>query len=133
MELPDALKEEETNNNNSEESDNGDEDKVNKEGEDEESAETVVIYADDNTPNCSANSIEELKEKTQRLAERAVKWFTHNQMIVSAEKTKLIYMGSKKTTANKIPEDFDTSIQVGNKVVSHSKSEKLLGLVIMNL
>ena len=87
MELPDAFKEDETNNINSEELYNDDKDKVNKEGEDEASEETVVIYADDNTPNCTAISIEELKEKTQGMAERAVKCFTHNQRTASAKKT----------------------------------------------
>ena len=92
--------------------------------------ETVVIYADDNTPSCAADTIEELKERTEGMAERAVNWFTLNQMIVSADKTKLIYMGSKRNKENKIPEDFNSNIKVDKKEICHSNSEKLLGIII---
>ena len=90
----------------------------------------VVIYADDNTPSCNAENLEDLEKKTEEIAEKAVNWFIRNEMIVSSEKTKVLLMGSHRNRASKIPANHKAKIEINKEKVDTSKSEKLLGIVI---
>ena len=68
----------------------------NSENENEDA--TIVVFADDNTPMQSSDSIEELEEKLQVKADVITEWFGKNEMVVSGDKTKLLLV---KTNAAK--------------------------------
>ena len=91
----------------------------------------IVIYADDNTPTTSAVQPVLLLEKIQLIADRVTDWFSRNEIVVSGEKTKLLILGTQMNRSIKIENpDHDVSIRVCGELVTASRSEKLLGLVI---
>ena len=49
----------------------------------------IVVYADDNTPTTSEEDPTLLQERIQGIADTVSGWFSRNDMLVSAEKTKL--------------------------------------------
>ena len=93
---------------------------------------TLVIYADDNTPSCAANTLENLESETKYIAKKSVDWFLKNDMVVSSEKTKLLMIGSAKNRRNKIPDNYEPWIELEDEKIKLSTSEKLLGIVINN-
>ena len=94
MELPDVIEE------SHKETAIGDEDPEDME-ELERTSETetdamIVIYADDNTPSCARDNLEDLEEKTEELANTCADWFHMNDMILSSDKTKLLIIGTNR-------------------------------------
>ena len=135
MELPEVVKATEDKQADKEERDKGEDIEVETETKAEEVVSTpedptVVIYADDNTPCCTAENLEDLKEATENIAKKTVDWFSRNEMIVSSDKTKLIFIGSQRNRRNKIPIDYKPEVKVDKDLINLSSSEKLLGLTI---
>ena len=62
------------------------------ETDDDEDEEHIVVYANDNTPTTSHEDPIILEAKTQRIADCVSDWFSRNDMLVSSEKTKLLYI-----------------------------------------
>ena len=124
MELPEVIKDEESKDSEHEE------EEIKPDKEEAETTPMTVIYADFNTPSCSANNLEALENKTQQIANRAVNWFTLSEMVISTEKTKILFMGSEKCRRSKIPSNYKTNIIVNEEQITLSTSEKLLGLTI---
>ena len=91
---------------------------------------TVVVYADDNTPTVSHSDPDILIQKTQALADVTVEWFKKNDMIVSADKTKLLVLGTKANKRIKVEDYNDLEVVIDQRKVSAVKSEKLLGVII---
>ena len=50
----------------------------------------IIIYADDNTPTTSANDPNDLQEYIPIDSDKVIQWFTSNDMVASADKTKLL-------------------------------------------
>ena len=91
----------------------------------------VVVYADDNTPTTSAYDPLKLQNKIQVIANRVTDWFSRNDMVVSGEKTKLLFLGTQMNRSLKIQnQNFVPKVEVSGEVVSGTQSEKLLGLVM---
>ena len=59
-------------------------------------------------------------------------WFKKNDMVVSGEKTKLLLLGTFMNRKMKIEnnENFSPKLQIDEKSVEPSRSEKLLGIVV---
>ena len=91
----------------------------------------VVVYADDNTPTASAEDPYQLQSRIQAIADIVTNWFSRNDMLVSSEKTKLLFIGTQQNRSHKIEgPNFTPILNVCGEDVSVTKSEKLLGLVI---
>ena len=91
----------------------------------------IVVYADDNTPTVSAEDPANLLLRTQTIADGVTNWFSRNDMLVSAEKTKLLFLGTQMNRLLKIElPNFTPILNVCGEDVKVTRSEKLLGLVI---
>ena len=101
------------------------------ETDDDEDEEHIVVYADDNTPTTSHEDPIILEAKTQRIADCVSDWFSRNDMLVSSEKTKLLYIGTQKNRSLKIENpSFVPTLNVCGESVQLTHSEKLLVLII---
>ena len=80
----------------------------------------VANYADDNTPYCTGLKISDLLIKLENAAETLLQWFKDNGMKANPDKYHLLINNTK--------ESFQ--IKIGNKTVSNSKYEKLLGVKV---
>ena len=89
---------------------------------------SIVIYADDNTPTTSDKNCDNLITNTQENIDKVSAWFAENDMIVSGDKTKLLVLGTKKNRSNKITDDI--SLHVCGTSVEPTESERLLGVII---
>ena len=83
----------------------------------------ICNFADDNTKNSCAKSVNDVYRYLQSDLKIALKWFKDNQMM--ANPGKFQFMILSKNTINK-------SIVINNKTIESSKSVKLLGLTIDN-
>ena len=91
----------------------------------------IVVYADDNTPTTSDEDPIVLQAKIQVMADKVTNWFSRNDMLVSAEKTKLLFMGTQRNRLLKIESSaFVPELNVCEKRVEVTHCEKLLGLLI---
>ena len=69
----------------------------------------------------------------QREAERSVAWVKDNRMVCSGDKTKLLVIGTQEQRNKLLKEPgIEIKVNVGNKIVKESQSEKLLGLIVSN-
>ena len=90
-----------------------------------------MVYADDNSPTTSAEDPALLQVKTQGIADSVSDWLSRNDMLVSAEKTKLLFIGTQKNRYQKIENpNFVPALNVCGENIQVTHSEKLLGLVI---
>ena len=113
MELPDVVATTSTESLSDQEEDSETiEDKVAK--EEEKGEPTIVIYADDNTPSCAADNIEDLEKKTEALANKCMDWFHRNDMIISSENTNFLVIGSNLNRKQKIPANYTPTIKMEN-------------------
>ena len=87
------------------------------------------MFADDNTPTCSDSDPDNLMNKIQDDSNTVTQWFKKNDMICSADKTKLILIASRANRASKL-NGPDRGITVDGKYKVETESEKLLGIVI---
>ena len=101
-------------------------------GSDELEDASVVIYSDDNTPTVAHEDPVRLINMVQHVGNEITGWFDKNDMVVSGEKTKLLLLGTSANRKLKIDnnENFSPQIKIDEKVISPSKSEKLLGVVV---
>ena len=97
----------------------------------DDDAEHIVVYADDNTPTTSHKDPTTLEVKTQRIADCVSDWFSRNDMLVSSEKTKLLYIGTRMNRSHKIEKpSFVPTLNVCGESIQVTHCEKLLGLMI---
>ena len=68
----------------------------------EDEKDEVVVYADDTISSIAANNPELLQRKIQSHAEILPEWFKENDLIVSGEKTKLMFVATSSKRARKI-------------------------------
>ena len=78
----------------------------------------VENYADSNTPYCTGLKVSDVRIKLENAAETLLQWFKDNGMKANPDKYHLLINNTK--------ESFQ--IKIGNKTVSNSKYEKLLGV-----
>ena len=90
-----------------------------------------VLFVDDDTDVVSDPDPVQLMRKIQKEADLSCSWLKDNRMIVAGEKSKLLIVGTKELRRSKLTEE-PLSILVDGKIVSETKSEKLLGIVINN-
>ena len=89
-----------------------------------------VLYVDDDTDVIHDHDPDHLLQKIQVQADRSAGWLKDNRMCVSGDKSKLLVTGTKKLRSVKLTRPME--IQVDNKIVMETKSEKLLGVIINN-
>ena len=89
-----------------------------------------VLYVDDDTDVVHDHDPDLLLQKVQRQAARSAGWLKDNRMCVSGDKSKLLVNGTKMMRSAKLTRPME--IQVDNKLVMETKSEKLLGVIINN-
>ena len=93
----------------------------------------IVVYADDNTPSTAAEDPDLLEAKIQNEANIVTKWFKENDMICSADKTKLLILGTSKNRKSKLTSQGKTiSVKVYDMEKEESCSECLLGMTVSN-
>ena len=89
-----------------------------------------VMYVDDDTEVVHDADPEALQIKIQNEADRSTSWLKDNRMCVAGEKSKLLVMGTSKLRSKKMTHTME--IQVDNRPVVETRSEKLLGVIINN-
>ena len=92
-----------------------------------------ILYADDDTNTVSSCDPDDLEEKVQREADRAVQWVQDNRMVCAGSKTKLMVVGTSQLRKSKLESNNRVlEINVTGANIKETKSEKLLGIVINN-
>ena len=87
-----------------------------------------VVYVDDDSDTVHASDPQVLTQLIETEANNSADWMKDNRLCVSAGKSKLLIIGTKKLKTTKdIPE---TKIVVDEKEITATKSEKLLGVVV---
>ena len=89
-----------------------------------------VVYVDDDSDTVHSKDPEELINLIEQEAGNSAKWLNDNRLCVSADKSKLLIIGTKQLRASKIT--CEAKIVIGDKEVTETASEKLLGVVINN-
>ena len=87
-----------------------------------------VLYADDDTDNISAPSIDILQRRVQREADLSTSWVRDNNLVCAPDKTKLMVMNPPGQINRE--NDQLLEIQVCGMTVSETTNEKLLGIGI---
>ena len=92
-----------------------------------------ILYADDDTDNCSSNDPNELQNMIQHEANLSTDWVHDNKLVCSGSKTKLLVIGTREMRQSKlVSTNTKIVINVGGHQVEESQSERLLGLVVNN-
>ena len=92
-----------------------------------------ILYADDDTNVVSSGDPDELEEKVQREADRAVDWVKDNRMVCAGNKTKLLVIGTSQLRRSKLEKvNRVLHVNVAGAVIEETKSEKLLGIIVNN-
>ena len=86
-----------------------------------------VLFVDDDTDVVSDPDPVQLMRKIQKEADLSCSWLKDNRMTVAGEKSKLLIVGTKELRRSKLTEE-----PLSVLVVSETKNEKLLGIVINN-
>ena len=81
----------------------------------------IVVYADDNTPYLMDVNCNSVIENLQFSAGEMSKWFSHNYMLLNADKCHLLLTG---------PDSPSQTMRFGTEVLSPSDGEKLLEIFI---
>ena len=93
----------------------------------------IIIYADDNTPTTSDCDPVNLESKIQNDGNKVIDWFDKNDMVTSADKTKLLVIGTKRNRMNKLEsQNMKLKVTINEEDKSETESEKLLGVIINN-
>ena len=90
-----------------------------------------VLFVDDDTDCVSDSDPGKLIEKIEIETERSCDWLTDNRMCVARDKSKQLFIGTKKMRKKKLGNQVQT-VSVDGKQVTETKSEKLLGVIINN-
>ena len=77
----------------------------------------IVIYASDNTPQTTGNSIEEVIQKVQNAAKTLFQWFSDNQIKSNPDKCHFLCNSNS-----------EVSLTIETQKIKNSKFEKLLGI-----
>ena len=100
-------------------------------GENDESS--VIVFADDNSPTTTHENPIRLQENIQRDTNIVTDWFAKNDISCSAEKTKLLFVGTRAKRVSKIvSKGFAPRIDVCSDSIDESTSEKILGVTVNN-
>ena len=92
-----------------------------------------ILYADDDTNLVSSGDPDDLEEKVQREADRAVDWVKDNRMVCAGNKTKLLVIGTSQLRRSKLEKvNRVLHVNVAGAVIEETKSEKLLGIIVNN-
>ena len=91
-----------------------------------------VVYADDDTDNMSDADVGTLQDKIQNEANLSTSWVRDNKMVCSGSKTKLMVVGTRELRKSKFMNMNKMEIVVDGFMVSESRSERLLGLLMNN-
>ena len=89
-----------------------------------------VMYVDDDTEVVHDKDAGLLKQKIQLEADLSTNWLKDNRMCVAGDKSKLLVIGTRHLKDKKLDQPIE--IQVDNKIVMETRSEKLLGVIINN-
>ena len=89
-----------------------------------------VVYVDDDSDTVHSQDPVELRNLIEQEAGNSAQWLHDNRLCVSADKSKLLIIGTKQLRASKIT--GEAKITIGDKEVYETSSEKLLGVVINN-
>ena len=81
---------------------------------------SAANYADDNTPYCTSLNILDVVIKLENATEKLLQWFKDNRMKANPDKYHLLINNTNESL----------QIKIGNKTVSNSKYEKLLGVQV---
>ena len=81
---------------------------------------SVANYADDNTPYCTGLKILDVVIRLENATEKLSQWFKDNRMKANPDKYHLLINNTNESL----------QIKIGNKTVSNSKYEKLLGVQV---
>ena len=79
----------------------------------------IANYADDNTPNVSSRSIEEVVASLEEVSEVIFQWFRHNAFQANASKCHVL-----------LSTDRQVHVNIGNAKIENTQNEKLLGITI---
>ena len=97
-----------------------------------ESGESI-LYADDDTDNCSDKNPMILQNKIQHEANLSTQWVHDNKLVCSGLKTKLLVIGTRDMRKSRLVNtNTKLSITVAGHLVEESQSERLLGLIVNN-
>ena len=83
----------------------------------------MVCYVDDCTYSTGSTDPEELSEKLSSQYKIISDYMAANNLVINADKTHLVVMGSRKTASRR----HEVSLQAGEHVIEHTRTEKLLG------
>ena len=84
-------------------------------------------------PTTSHNDPIKLKEAIEHDVKIVIDWFNINEMICSAEKTKVLFVGTSANRRSKINQNnVSMDITIGDEIIKESSSERLLGLILNN-
>ena len=92
-----------------------------------------ILYADDDTDNCSNKDPTELRNMIQHEANLSTSWVHDNKLVCSGSKTKLLVIGTREMRQSKLVRtNTKIIIDVAGHKVEESQSERLLGLIVNN-
>ena len=86
-----------------------------------------------NTPTASAADPLVLEDKIQQDGNKVINWFDNNDMVTSADKTKLLIIGTRQNRRIKLEShDIKIKITINDEVKKETNDEILLGVTINN-
>ena len=88
-----------------------------------QSCGSIVCYVDDCTYSTGGTDPQVLSEKLTTQYKIISDYMAANNLVINADKTHLVVMGTKKTAARR----HQVSVQAGDHTVEHTRTEKLLG------
>ena len=84
-------------------------------------------------PKRALSNKDKAEEVIQKDGDTVVKWFSENDMVCSADKTKLLIIGTNQNRISKLERmDRKLKINICNEEKEESTSEKLLGIIVNN-
>ena len=89
-----------------------------------------IVYVDDVSDTVHAKDPYVLQQLIEKEANNSADWMKDNRLCVAGEKSKLLIIGTKQLKESKASAEL--KINVDNKEITETSSEKLLGLVINN-
>ena len=85
----------------------------------------LFMYADDSTITCSSSNINEIEDNLNTALGRIYDWCVRNKLIINANKTKSMLIGSKQKVHN-----TDLNVSIAGVSVAKVNDVKCLGVII---
>ena len=85
----------------------------------------LFMYADDSTITCSSSNINEIEDNLNTALGRIYDWCVRNKLIINANKTKFMLIGSKQNVCN-----TDLNVSIAGSAVVKVNYVKCLGVII---